>query len=41
MREEDVAEALGPLPSQVSVDTAVIEHDARYVVDSRRLLRSR
>lgn len=40
MRDEDVADALGPLPSLVSVDTAVIEHDARYVVDSRRLLRS-
>jgi len=40
MREEDLAEALGPLLSQVSVDTAVIEHDARYVVHSRRLLRS-
>jgi hypothetical protein len=40
MLEEDVAQALGPMPSLVRVDTIVIEHDGRYVLDSRRLLRS-
>ena len=40
MLEEDVAQALGPMPSLVKVDTVVVEHDGRYVLDSRRLLRS-
>jgi hydrogenase maturation protein HypF len=40
MTEDDVARALGPLPSLVKVDTEVVEHEERYVLDSRRLLRS-
>jgi hypothetical protein len=40
MREEDVVRALGPVPSLVKVDTVVVEHKGRYVLDSRRLLRS-
>jgi len=40
MQDEDVARALGPVSSLVKVDTVVVEHDGRYVLDSRRLLRS-
>lgn len=40
MQEEDVARALGPIPSLVNVDTVVVEHEGRYLLDSRRLLRS-
>jgi hypothetical protein len=40
MHEEDVARALGPVPSLVKVDTVVEKHEGRYAFDSRRLLRS-
>ena len=40
MQDEDVVNALGPVPSVVNVDTVVVEHGGRYVLDSRRLLRS-
>lgn len=40
VQDEDVARALGPIPSLVKVDTVVVEHQGRYVLDSRRLLRS-
>ena len=40
MQDEDVAKVLGPVPSLVSVDTVVVEHNDRYVLDGRRLLRS-
>ena len=40
MDEEDVARALGPIQELVKVDTVVVEHDERYIFDSRRLLRS-
>jgi hypothetical protein len=40
MQEEDVARALGQVPALVKVDTVVEEHDERYLLDSRRLLRS-
>jgi hypothetical protein len=40
MTEADVAMALGPMERLVKVDTVVVEQDERYVLDSRRLLRS-
>ena len=40
MEEEDVVMALGAIPELVKVDTVVVEEDGRYVLDSRRLLRS-
>jgi hypothetical protein len=40
MREKDVARALGPVPSLVTVDTVVVEHDGHNALDSRRVLRS-
>jgi hydrogenase maturation factor HypF (carbamoyltransferase family) len=40
MEEEDVARALGPIEELVKVDAVVVEEDGRYVLDSRRLLRS-
>ncbi len=35
-----MARVLGPVPSLVNVDTVVVEHDDRYLLDGRRLLRS-
>jgi hypothetical protein len=40
MQEQDVARALGSVPALVQLDVAVLARDRRYVVDSRRLLRS-
>jgi hypothetical protein len=40
MQEQDVAAALGTVGELVSVDTVVVDHGGRYVLDSRRLLRS-
>ena len=41
LQDDDVARALGPVPSLVNVDTVVVvEHNERYLLDGRRLLRS-
>lgn len=40
MQDEDVAKVLGPVPSLVSVDTVVVEHNERYLLDGRRPPRS-